>query len=423
MNTKYIFLIIAGVAVLGLVWHEPSAVVAESLPPFQQAPIRLQASKILAKDLLRGDNYTVNESVENDGFVNIYQLETNNGEFRVETTALLLIRISELRALKVLEEMSGSEEFMKGAGEAVVAPVKGAGAMVTAPVETTKGIVKGTGRFFSNVGRSITSSDPHQENVVGAALGYDATKRAYAFEFGIDPYTSFEPLAARLGTIAKSSVAGGLTVAVGMEVAVGTDSTFGMVLFIASTAEGMRQLAADNPPGALQKINRKKLEELGIKGELIKAYLSNYAYNPQEMTMFVGELETMKGVKDLDTFVSIATLTSNESVALYYRLTAQLMAGYHNHVAPAVRIVNLSGEPALQTKDGKVVILAEVDYVFWTQGVGDVLNGVEVDVAKISDVSGKEVWISGKMDDTASKVWEAKGWKIVQDANKKIFKK
>ena len=273
MKRGAIFYTILGIAVMIVAGLMPMLAMAESLPPFQQPPIRLQVSKILQKDLLRGDNFTVQENVENDGFVNIYQLETNQGELRVETTALLLIRISELRALKVLEEMSGSEEFMKGAGEAVVAPVKGAAAMVTAPVETTKGIVKGTGRFFSNVGRSITSSDPHQENVVGAALGYDATKRAYAFEFGIDPYTGYEPLANRLGTIAKSSVAGGLTVAVGMEVAVGTDSTFGMILFIASTAEGMRQLAADNPPGALQKINRKKLEALGIKEDLIKAYL------------------------------------------------------------------------------------------------------------------------------------------------------
>ena len=139
--------------------------------------------------------------------------------------------------------------------------------------------------------------------------------------------------------------------------------------------------------------------------------------------MFVGELETMKGVKDLDIFVSIAALASNESLALYYRLTAQMIAGYHNHVNPAARIINLSGEPVVQTKDGKVVLLSEVDNVFWTKGVGDVLNGLEKDVAKLSDVSGKEVWISGKMDDTARQIWESKGWKIVQDANDKIFTK
>ncbi len=423
MTTKFFLRGMVVIMIIAIAGPGPSVAVAETLPPFQQTPIKLQASKILAKGLLRGDNFTVNEGIENDGFVNIYSLETKYGKLKVESTALLLIRISELRALKVLEEMSASKEFAKGAGEAVVAPVKGAGKMITEPGETTKGIVKGTGRFFSNVGRLITSDDPHQENVVGAALGYDATKRAYAFEFGVDPYTSYEPLANRLGTIAKSSVAGGLTVAVGMEVAVGTDSTFGMVLFIASTAEGMRQLAADNPPGELQKINRKKLESLGIKPDLIKAYLSNYVYNPQEMTMFVGELETMKGVKELDTFVSIASLASNESLALYYRLTAQLIAGYHNHVAQAVRIVNVTGEPGLLTKDGKVVICSQVDYVFWTKGVADVLNGIEADVAKIADVSGKEVWISGKMDDTARKAWEARGWKIIQDANKKIFKK
>jgi hypothetical protein len=412
-----------GIVIWVIALMMPMAAMAESLPAFQQWPIKLKASEVLPKDLLRGDNFTVNESVKNDGLVNLYTLETNYGKLEVESTAELMIRISELRALKVLEEMSGSKEFAKSAGDAVIAPVKGAAAMETAPVETTKGIVKGTGRFLSNVGRSLTSSDSHQENLVGVALGYHATKRAYAFEFGVNPYNRYLPLANQLGTIAKSSVAGGLTVAVGMEVAAGTESTFGMILFISSTAEAMRKLAADNPPGALWKINRKKLEELGINGELIKAYLSNYAYNPQEMTMFVGELETMKGVKDLDTFISIATLAFNESVALYYRLTAQLMAGYHNNVSPAVRIVTLKGEPALQTKDGKVVLLGDVDYVYWTREIGDVLNGVENDVAELSGVSAKEVWISGKIDDTARKVWESKGWKIVQDANNKIFKK
>ena len=258
MKRGVIFYTIAGFLAMSLAGLMPVEAPAESLPPFQKTPIKLQATKILARDLLQGDNYKVKESVENDGLINIYQVETAHGDLKVETTALLLIRVSELRALKVLEEMSGAKEFAKSAGDAVVAPVKGVGHMATAPVETTKGIIKGTGRYLSNVGRSITSDDPHQENVVGAALGYNATKRAYAYEFGIDPYTSYEPLANRLGTIAKSSVAGGITVAVGMEIAVGTDSTFGMVLFIASTAESMRQLAADNPPGALQKINRKK---------------------------------------------------------------------------------------------------------------------------------------------------------------------
>ena len=46
---------------------------------------------------------------------------------------------------------------------------------------------KGTGQFLSNLGDSIFSGDPDQDNVVKTVLGYDAAKRQFAFEFGIDP--------------------------------------------------------------------------------------------------------------------------------------------------------------------------------------------------------------------------------------------
>ena len=50
------------------------------------------------------------------------------------------------------------------------------------------------------------------------------------------------------------------------------------------------------------------------------------------------------------------------------------------------------------------------------------LNGIELDFAKLGDVPDKELWISGKMDDIARKIWESKGWKIFQDVNQKISK-
>jgi hypothetical protein len=76
---------------------------------FQKVPIILRASEVLPRDLLSGPNYTVRETVRNDGFVNIYELDTQYGPLKVESTALLLKRINELRALSKIEDFKGTD--------------------------------------------------------------------------------------------------------------------------------------------------------------------------------------------------------------------------------------------------------------------------------------------------------------------------
>jgi hypothetical protein len=53
------------------------------------------------------------------------------------------------------------------------------------------------------------------------------------------------------------------------------------------------------------------------------------------------------------------------------RIHAQMMAGYHENVAPVARILNIDGVLTVQTKDGALVLLAPVDYVIWTKKLDD----------------------------------------------------
>ncbi|MEA2094734.1 MAG: hypothetical protein U9P11_09250 [Pseudomonadota bacterium] len=161
--------------------------------PFQQLPVVLVASDFLPKSMLSGEGYTVNERVTNDGFQNTYSMKTDYGVLTVASTDELRARIQEVKATRALEKLERSEELKEAAKGAVTGMVEGGKALVTAPVDTTKKAVKGVGRWLGNVGRSITSDDPHQDNVLKTVLGYDAAKRAYAIEMGVDPYTDFEP--------------------------------------------------------------------------------------------------------------------------------------------------------------------------------------------------------------------------------------
>ena len=384
---------------------------------YRHTPINLHAKDILPKALPKGENYKIADEVKNDGLINTYRLTTDYGPLTVESTAKLMIRITELKALKGMEELDRKGVFKDSVVEGVKAPVKGVTDLVTSPVETSKDIVKGTGQFLSNVGRSILSDDPDQDNVLKVALGYDVAKRKFAFEFGIDPYSSYSPAMDRLGQIARAAVAGGLAPKAAMSA---IDSDFGTALRISSTAKGMKELVRDNPPVELQKINRKKLEQMGVSPDLAQAFLNNYRYNPQEETLLVGELESMKGVKGRDVFISVANLAVEESVALHYRLVAQMMAGYHTNVSPAAQIQNINGMLHLRRKDGVLAFLAPVDFVFWTKEIDRKLNTIENSIKKMGGASGKELWITGEIEKTARDMFEAMGWKVIENAKDRL---
>ena len=408
-----LIIIVANVISAGLI------VAAES-KDYIQAPIILNAKDALSKDLLQGENYQIDDKVRSDGLINTYQLTTDYGPLTVESTAELLIRITELKALVIMNEMDRKEVFGDALVSGVTAPVKGAVEMVKSPVETSKNIVKGVGSFFSNVGNSIFSDDPDQDNVVKVALGYDGAKRKFAFEFGIDPYTDYDPVVDRLGEIARASVAGGLTPKAAMAA---IDHDVVLAMRISGTAYGMMQLVRDNPPSKLKKINREKLQKMDLEASLIEALLDNYRYNPQEETLLVGELDNMQGVKGMDVFISMASIATEETIALSYRNRAQMMAGYHANIAPIERIRNIDGVLILQRKDGILVLLAPADYVFWTKKLEGRVISFENKISRMTDISGKELWITGKFDKVAQVNFESKGWKVKENANAVLLKK
>lgn len=165
----------------------------------------LDADKVLAAEQLKGENYQVDQTVRNDGLLNYYIINTDYGRTSTQSTAELKTRIAELNALVAMEKIKKTEVFK----DSLVKGVKGVGGgvvkLVKSPIETSKEIAKGTGQFFSNIGQAFVSDDPDQDNAMKVAIGYDVAKRQFAYEFGINPYTSYEPVTDRLGEIAQAA--------------------------------------------------------------------------------------------------------------------------------------------------------------------------------------------------------------------------
>lgn len=391
----------------------------ENTPSFVVPPVILQAKDVLPQKILRGNNYLIKDKVQNDGLINTYELSTPYGAMTVESTDLLMTRIQELNAIRVMEEMDRKKVFGDALVAGVKAPVKGVVNLVKAPVDTTKGAVEGAGRFLSNIGRSIMSDDPHQDNAFKVAVGYDTAKRAFAYEFGINPYSSYEPAMSRLGEIARASVAGGLAPKAAMAA---IDSELVTALRVTGATENLRKLIRDNPPGELEKINRAKLAEMGIDSALIETLMNNYAYDPQEKTLLVGAIEQLKGVKNRAAFIAAADLVSRPSVAVFYRKTAQLMAGYHTQIAPVDSVGRVGNTAFLKKADGTVLLILPLDYIYRTESVAKKLHAINEGLMKIDNVTAKELWLTGKVNTGAQEMLMASGWTIAENVEERLIK-
>ena len=386
---------------------------------FQSTPITLKASEAIPKDWLKGPNYSIKETITNDGVVSTYELDTNYGPVVVESTVLLLKRIHELMALHKMEQLQGTDIFAKAAQGAATGPLTTAEGLVQNPVGTVSAIGSGIGKFFGRVSESAQSTDPYQATAVTSALGQAASKREFAYQFGVDPYSPYPPLQKTLDSIAWTAASGSLTVKAAFSAIPGG---VGTVVSLTGTADSLRSLIRDKTPVELQAINAARLSEMGISDSLAKVFLNNFTYDPQEQTLLIGELANMKSVRDKSVFIVAACSAQQESMAVFMRVTAQLMGVYNEKTKAAERFVEAAGLPLLRKKDGTVVGIFPVDRVAWTQRFANKERAVSEAIRKMPRVKGKEMLVVGAVNPSARKALEARGWKVEERFAEALFK-
>src|SRR3954464_275901 len=105
----------------------------------------LKASQFAPPALLSGPYHKVDENVTVAGAQPNFMIRSQYGVWEARGQEMLQIRVSELPAFEQLAKVSKSDEFMKSAGNAVVAPVKAVGEFIESPIQTTGNIFSGIG--------------------------------------------------------------------------------------------------------------------------------------------------------------------------------------------------------------------------------------------------------------------------------------
>ena len=385
-----------------------------------EAPPPLEAGKILPASIASGPNYRVEQRVVNDGLMNTYRITSTFGTFEAHSDAELAKRIQEIGAIAKLKDLERSKEFGKGIASTAGNVVEGTKSLVTKPVETVSGAVQGVGAMLRRTGDSMFG-DPksrYEDDALKSVSGVSQNKREFAARMNVDPYSSNEVLQEALTRVARASAAGNIVTA-GALAAVGGGA--GTAISVTGGSQTLNEMLKRMPPTDIRRMNREKLQKMNVSSDLIDLFNGNSNFSPTYQMLFVDALERLSGVSGREILVKSAIAADSDALAMLRQRQARMLAGFHEKVQPLQSLSAAGNAIAARARDGKVIVAVPVDYVVWTDSVG---NGASTATAQLQASAGsaaRELWIGGGLTPLARKELEGRGWKIFDKAADKLI--
>ncbi len=359
-----------------------------------EQPTTLKASQVLPRELLSGPDFTVEEPVQCDGYLNTYTIRSTFGSFRATSTALLAIRIQEIRAMAAMQQVSGADEFgsrMVASGERLV---DGAVNLITDPLNTLGSAASGVGKLFTRAQERIAgnSTSKYEESTASNLTGFARTKREYAKAFGVDPYSTNQALQTALDNVSSAGYAADIT---GMALKALIPGGVGVATSAVGGVNWLHDFDVALPPTELHAANRQRLKDMGLSEELVSRFMANDEYTPTQQTLLVLALASMPRTGGKADFIQLAATTRNQDQALFRQRMAQMYAGYDRSVERIESFVPLGHLVGGKTASGKLVLCFPLDYLLWTERTAAAVDDI-VRNAPGGKPKSVTLWLTGQ---------------------------
>jgi hypothetical protein len=364
-----------------------AATAASTVQPrgaFESVPV-LSGSEIAPVALLRGPLHTVTEPVTLDGYFGRMVIESKFGKFSVVGVNMLGVRVNELRAIELLQEVQNSQAFQDSLARAASAPVQLVQSAVTDPLGTVESIGQGLGSVLGRAGflarstaQSVADSSADRNSAPvqstlppapagetmpsafsGDPFGYNKARRDWARQLNIDPYTSNPVLRPLLDNASAASFAGSFAI----NTAIGAVS-MGANLVVGFDTD-VRDAVWNQPPVDLARQNESRLLALGVPGRVTRDFLRNRWFTPSLQTALVAALAKMGNVSGVESVIRVASQVQGETHVRFFVESVRMLAQFHAKEAPLVKLRMSNMVPVGIKNDGTLVAAAAIDYAYW----------------------------------------------------------
>jgi len=372
-----------------------------------EQPPAFTAAKVLPSNLRNSPYYTIGNRVGLDNFQYVFTVNTQWGTYTVKGLDLLRVRAREIAATVELSKIDGASTFVTAAGRTALKPLATAKDLVTAPGKTISDTVVGFGNLLGSVDASVAATDPNKEGMVASVTGGASARREIAYDFGVDPHTSFPPLDEELTRLATANAIGETTTGAGLAFVSGGA---GIAISVGTTTRTLRVALRDKTAAQLEKQGRYALAGMGVPDGTIDAFYRNPYLSPTDKAIIVAALKSLGAASGREIFVAGAANTRSIEMGFFYRRQAELIDAYNKRIAPVTGFAQRGAAPMLQTGKGTVSLLP-VDYLYWSPPLESLVAGAG---------RGGQLWITGQASKKATAQLSTRGWKIVPKAGAKL---
>jgi len=385
-----------------------------------EAPPTVHAADLVPASVLSGPRYTVDPTTPTDGFMGIFRIHSDFGDFECVGREMLYTRIDEIRALIELERISRTKAFIDAAKGAVEEPVKAAVKIVEHPVDTVIGTPGGVARFFGKIasgagdaGKGVAHLVKPDESKAGKPkpppsredpIGYNKARSEWARKLGVDPYTTNRVLAVKLNHLGMISFGTDKVTGAGLGFATGG---LGPVAEYASYLPDLDEHILTAPPADVEKINAGKLAALGVPKPATKALLENGWMSPTLQSRYVNGLVRLKGASNAAALVELAGAVESEEQARFLCHSLEMLGKYHEKGAPLRELRVYFGVPAAVAADGTLVVATAVDLLAWTKLTADFAAGRAAGERSV-------LLAAGPLTPRAREGFAARGWQVTE---------
>ena len=391
-------------------------------PPYVHAefenPGILSAQSFLKPELIKGEHYTVNENVHNDGILNHYDVNSSFGPFKAISTSSLIILIREIEAIAEMKKIETDDTAiasLKQSGKNTVTGVKN---LVNDPQGTFENAAAGVSSLFNRgketVGKRETTGA--EDNKVAQLVGFSKSKGEIATRFGVNMYSRNERLQEELDRLAWADYLGGLGVGVATSVVPGVG---GLLLTTSGTARLLNEAINTTPASELWLQNKNKLLAMGMNEDTIELFLNNPDFSPALQTVMVTALDSMQGVENLELYLKISLQAGDPAMAKIITESSVMTAGYHKNIAPLKHLSPMARLALAEKKDGTIVVVMPNDHIIWSERIAD-LAGSLVEKSKTSNGAGLELWATGDFSAMAHSKLKEMGWNVQTKVRSKL---
>ena len=362
-----------------------------------------------------GPGYLVLSPVRGDGFLRLYNVQTDAGIEHVSGDGLLKVRLHELKVLAGLRKLETEQSFLDGLARAAQRPVGFVESTVADPLGTAKDTLSGVGRMFSRIGegveQAVTGEASSAADLAKIITGQARARRELAVKLGVDPYTQYYALSEALDKAASVSVVGSLSVEAILALVPG-----GVVPQSPESDETFRTSLIDRTQTELEDHTIQGLQKAGIPEDVIDRLIANRNFTPKERWVLAFQLKQFSLVDGLDLLIARAAEARTRDQAYFQLRRLVLTRHYHQTIAGLSSIKMVAGFPIAIRGDGAAAVILPLDMVAWTGALASSFSNLNEGIVMLAfPPSGVDFVMTGDITDMAAERITALGWRITSN--------